>query len=246
MKSVSTTIRKWSIGFLIFATAGILLGGCRKSDDDYDDVPSAGLMAFNLSPDKSAIGIALSGNSISSSPLNYTAYTGQYINIYTGNRTIEGFDYNSNAPFTNSNFNFEPDKYYSLFIVGADTTHQNIVVTDNFDSLSATNGKAYVRYINAIPDSTQPLVKISGGGSDVFNQAAAFASVSQFAEVAPGSVSINISNNGNINANRNIDLATGKAYTVLLIGKPGESNNEQAVQIKFIENGTLSDSTSGN
>ncbi|HMF70766.1 MAG TPA: DUF4397 domain-containing protein, partial [Flavitalea sp.] len=106
--------------------------------------------------------------------------------------------------------------------------------------------KAYIRYINAIPDSTQPVVKISSGGSDIFNQAAAFASVSQFTEVAPGSVSINISNNGNINANRNIDLATGKAYTVLFIGKPGESNNEQAVQIKFIENGTLSDSTSGN
>jgi len=245
MESVSKTIRKWSIGFLIFATAGILLGACRKSDDNYDEVPSAGLMAFNLSPDKSAIGIALSGNSISSSPLNYTAYTGQYISIYTGNRTIEGFDYNSNTAFTNSNFNFEPSKYYSLFIVGVDTTYQNIVATDNFDSLSASNGKAYVRYINGIPDSSQPVVKISGGGSDIFNQPAAFASVSQFTETTPGSVSVNITNNGSINANRSIDVAAGKAYTILLIGKAGESNNEQAVQIKFIENGTLTDSTSG-
>jgi hypothetical protein len=100
-----------------------------------------------------------------------------------------------------------------------------------------------VRFVNAIPDSSQPVVKIASNGTDVFNQAAKFATVSEFLPVNPGSVAVTVSNSGNININRNIELAEKKAYTVLLIGKPGETGNDKALQIRFIENGTLTDST---
>jgi hypothetical protein len=246
MKSVKESIRKLGAGLLILATGGILLTACNKSDNDQIDIPSAGLMAFNLAPDKPGIGIALSGNSISPSPLNYTAFTGQYINIYPGNRSIEAYDVISNGAFTNTSYSFNPDKLYSLFVVGADSSHSNIVVQDNFDSLSASNGKAYVRFVNAIPDSSQPVVKISANGTDAFSQPAKFATVSDFFAVNPGSIAVSVSNSGNINVNRNIDLAEKKAYTVLLIGKPGAATTEEALQIRFIENGTLTDSTTNN
>jgi hypothetical protein len=243
MRNVRTKISRLGIGALLLAAAGLFLTACRKSDNNYPDIPAAALMAFNLAPDKGAIGIALSGNSISSVPLNYTAFTGQYINIYPGNRSIQAFNYNSNSDFTNSSYSFSPDKFYSLFVVGADTVYKNVVVEDNFDSLSASNGKAYVRFINAIPDSSQPMVKIAQGGTEVFNQPSPFTSVSGFAAVTPGAVSVSISNNGNVNANRTIDLTEKKAYTVLFLGKPGETNPDKAIQIRFIENGTLTDST---
>lgn len=221
-------------------SAIVVLSSCNKSDTDYTDIPSSALMAFNLSPSKNAIGIALSGNSISNQPLNYTSFTGQYLNIYAGNRNIEAYDYNMNAPFTNTSYNFEQDKYYSLFVVGADSAYRNIVAVDNFDSLSGSNGKAYVRFINAIPDSTVPIVKLTVNGTSAVNAPARYAEVSQFTAIDPGNVAVDINNNGNISAMRNIDLAAKKAYTILFIGKSGASG-DQALQIRFIENGTLSD-----
>lgn len=242
MKNLSASIRKWGVGLIVIASAGVVLSACRKTDTSYPDIPASALMAFNLSPDKNAIGIALSGNSISNTPLTYTSFTGQYLNIYTGNRTIEAYDYNANIPFTNTNYNFEQDKYYSLFVIGSDSAFRSIVVADNFDSLSATNGKAYVRYINAIPDSSMPVVKMTVNGNSVVNRPVSYAAVSQFTAIDPGSVAVDISNGSNINASRNIDLVAKKAYTVLFIGKPGQSG-DKALQIRFIDNGTLADST---
>jgi uncharacterized protein DUF4397 len=244
MKSVKSTLKRLSIGLLTIVGAGVLLTACNKSDDQNIDLPAAGLMAFNLVSDKPAIGIALSGNSINPSPLGYTAFTGQYINIYPGNRSVEAYDFMSLNGFTNSTHAFEADKYYSLFVVGADSVYRNVIVNDNFDSLSASNGKAYIRFVNAIPDSSAPVVKITSGGSDVINRPAGFASVSSFTEVNPGSLNINVSNGGNISATRAIDVADKNAYTILLTGRPGATNPDKAIQIKFIRNGALTDSTS--
>ncbi len=41
-----------------------------------------------------------------------------------------------------STFNFEMGKYYSLFVTGSDSAYRNVVAVDNFDSLSAADGKA--------------------------------------------------------------------------------------------------------
>lgn len=246
MNSVKTRFRKFGIGLLFIVASGVLITACNKSDNDNIDIPAAGLMAFNLAPDQPAVGIALSGNSINASPLGYTAFTGQYINIYPGNRSVEAYDFISNAGFTESNFNFEPDKYYSLFVVGADSVYKNIVVPDNFDSLSASNGKAYIRFVNAIPDSSQPVVKINSGATEAVNEAAPFTKVSSFVAVNPGSINIEIKNGGNISATRTIEVADKKAYTILFAGQPGELNNDKSIQIRFIQNGTLTDSTAKN
>jgi hypothetical protein len=245
MKNILRNLRNNRLTLSVVMVSAVLFAACRKSDSNHVDIPAAALMAFNVAPDKPAIGIALSGNTINQSPLGYTSFTGQYLNIYPGNRSIEAYDYNSNTSFATSDYSFDPDKYYSLFVVGADSSYRNVVALDNFDSLSGSNGKAYLRYLNAIPDSSNPVVKISAAGQEVANSPAAFATISEFTEVTPGSVNISVSNNGNINANRVIELSERKAYTVLLLGKPGDSDTAKAVQIRFIENGTLSDTASG-
>ena len=242
MKSIQK-LRRLTLGVFLLIAGGIFLSACQKNDNDNIDIPAAALMAFNLSPDKEAIGIALSGNTISPAPLNYTAFTGQYVSIYPGNRTIDAYDYFNQTGFANSNFNFQPDKYYSLFVVGADTVFNNIVVEDNFDSLSGSNGKAYVRFVNAIPDSSKPVLKVTAAGQQLLNEPSAYASVSSFTEVTPGKVAVNLTNGGNINVSRDIDVAERKAYTVLLLGKPGSTDSDKALQIRFIQNGTLSDSS---
>lgn len=222
----------------------IIFSSCLKSDDNNNPgTPASGLMAFNLSPDKSAIGIALSGNNLTNTALAYTNYTGGYLNIYSGSRTVEAYDAGSGNAFTGSDYNFEQDKYYSLFVVGKDSTYQNVIVNDQLDSLSSTSGKAYIRYINAVPDSSQPLVTVSDNANSVISENADFASVSGFVEINPGNANIAINNSNNIQAARTITLEERKAYTILFSGVPGSTDTTQSVQIKYIENGTLKDST---
>lgn len=218
--------------------AGVVLTSCDKDNfDDNNNQDVSGLMAFNLAPEKS-VSFAISGNWINNTPLAYGNYTGGYVSIYPGNRPVAAFDYATGDTLASASFDFAVGQYYSVFTVGAGSNFQNVIVHDNIDSLSASNGQSYVRYINAIGGSTSPNVKISSNGTDVVNTSAAFASVSEFVPVAPGSVAIAVTEGSTINASRTITTEAKKVYTILLMS--GNTSAEPA-QIKFIVNGTLED-----
>ena len=224
-------------GVIALAT---LFSSCKK-DDVGVQTPVAGLMAFNLVPDQPGVHVTLSGNLIPGSPLAYTSFTGTYINVYAGNRTIESYNAATSASLDSVPFTFEKDKYYSLFVVGANGNYKNIVSEDNFDSLTASSGKAYIRYVNAIPDSSGARVTATSNGANVINNSASYGHVSDFVAVTPGQVSINVTNEGSVQANRTITVDQQKAYTVLLMGLPSQTDESKKVQIRFIENGTVTD-----
>lgn len=118
MKNIFSSIRMSVIPASCFVLATVLLAACSKFDDDDkgDNTPVAGLMAFNLAPDQGAVAIALSGNNLTNEPLAYTNYTGTYQRVFTGSRDVESYDYSSDSTLSKVNFNFEADKYYSLFV----------------------------------------------------------------------------------------------------------------------------------
>jgi hypothetical protein len=243
MNKVFSYLRRSMVPLLAVATAGLLFSACLKDkDNDTNDVPAAGLMTFNLAPDQQSVVVTLSNNTLTRTPLAYTNYSGVYQPIYVGNRTVDAFDYPETTPLASTSFNFEQDKYYSLFVVGNNNSYRNVISHDNIDSLSASNGKAYIRYINGITDSVNAsTVTISAGGSNVVNDNAAYASVSQFTSLNPGEVTIAVKNSNGVDANRNITVEQNKVYTVLLTGVPGETDDSKKVQIKYILNGTLTD-----
>lgn len=238
MKNYLSYTRKYLTALGILLLAGVLFIACKKDDNNGIPVPMSGIMTFNLVPDQEAIGVALSGSVLTSTPLAYTNYSGRYQNVYSGNYTIES--YGRDSTLASEEYSFESDRYYSLFVVGMDSAYQNIIVHDNIDSLSSSSGLAYIRYINAIPDPGSPMVNISAGGEEVVNEAAAFGNVSEFAGVSSGDITIDVGNENNIAADRTITVEGGKVYTILLIGVPGSTDPDREVQIKYIENGTLS------
>ena len=243
MNKILSCFRKSLLPVVAVAVAGILFSACLKDNDgDNSQIPAAGLMAFNLAPDQQSLVIRLSGNSLTQTPLAYQNFTGVYQNIYTGNRSVSAYDYPESTPLVTSNQSFEQGKYYSLFVVGIDSNYRNVISTDNFDSLSGSTGKAYVRYINAVIDSVNTAnVTITSGGSSVVNDNALYATVSEFKEVAPGEISIAVKSSNGVDVNRTISVEAKKVYTILLSGVPGETDENSKVQIKFVTNGTLSD-----
>lgn len=214
----------------------LVFTACKKNDVEYPRTPVAALMAFNLAPDKSAVGFSLSGNQFGNAALNYTGYTGTYLPIFVGTREVRSVDLNSGSTIAFTNGSFADSMYYSAFVLGTTGNYRNVVVKDNLDSLTATAGKAWVRFVNAIPDSSSiPVVTIGNDGSEP----AAYATVSAFKQVDAGTVSSAINNNSNISVSRNITLEQNKIYTVLFVGRPGQADSSQAVQIKFIQNGSI-------
>jgi hypothetical protein len=217
-----------------------LLSACKKTLDTGTQPPVSGLMAFNLVPDKASVGVTISGQNLTNFPLLYTSYTGNYVAVYAGNRDVASYDFNSGATLATTSQLFEDSARYSVFVVGANGNYRNLIVKDHLDSLSSTTGQAFVRYVNAIADSTkQPLVTISSNGTDVFNNSAPFATVSDFKGITPGDISVKVVNESAINSSRTITVENGKIYTILLVGIPEQTDSTKAVQIKFIQNGTV-------
>ena len=239
MKKLVLVFRRNILLFISIVALSILFSACKKDLTSQQSTPAAGLMAFNLVPDNGPISITLSNNPFTTNPLAYTNYTGTYRGVYVGSRDVISYDYNSNTQLAKSNQLFEDSAYYSLFVLGANGNFRNVIVKDNFDSLSSTSGKAFVRYINAIPDSTKPMVTVASDDSQVFDGSASFATVTDFKGVTPGNIDVSVSNGSNINANRTIAVENGKIYTILLSGIPNATDTTKAVQIKFIQNGSL-------
>ena len=219
----------------------LLFGACKKPLDTGSQPPVAGLMAFDLVPDKASIGITVGGQNLTNFPLLYTNYTGTYLGIYPGNRDVVSYDFNTGATLATTTGLFNDSARYSVFVVGANGSYRNLVVKDNLvDSLSSATGEAFVRYVNGIADSTrQPLVTISANGTDVFNNNAPFGTVSDFKGITPGDISVKVVNEAAINSSRTITVENGKIYTILFTGIPQVTDSTKAVQIRFIQNGTV-------
>lgn len=220
--------------FLLVVTG--LLMACKKDKND-PNPEVAGLMTFHLVSDQPSIGVTLSGNTLPGSPYNYLGYTGYYANIFPGNREIQSYGGGS-TPLVSSNYNFETGEYYSLFVVGANGVYRHIVVEDDYDSLTATAGRSYIRYINAIPDSISATIGIGEPGGNL-SFTAPYGEVSDFQSVTAGPVTISVAANAVTDTTRTITLEEKKAYTVLLTGRRDATNDNEKVQIRFIENGRI-------
>lgn len=232
---------KWITIAAMTAFAAVTFSSCLKSvsDDSNNNAPVAGLMSFNLAPDKSAVNISL-GNSSFANGVGYIGYTGGYLSIYAGTRTTQVTETGSgNTLGSPVDYTYETNKYYSSFLIGANGTYTNLITRDNFDSLPAANPQAYVRYINAIPDSSHPTVTLTVDGTAANTASAGFGTLSNFIAIPTGTLHIAVSNGGSIQTTRDIPTTTAKVYTILIVGVPGSTDPTQAVQLKYVENGTL-------
>ncbi|HUC82631.1 MAG TPA: DUF4397 domain-containing protein [Flavisolibacter sp.] len=234
-------VRRTGVTLGLLFTLSIVLSSCLKDNENVAPTPVAALMAFNLAPDQQGINIGLSGNALPGGALPYAGYTGRYLNVYPGNRMVEAVSAVSGQRLDSLSFNFQQSKFYSLFVVGNAGTYRNVLVEDNYDSLTASSGKAYVRFINALSNAPSSNVVITSNGTNLFNSSAAFGDVSGFVAVNPGEVTVQVSNEGAVSANRTITLSQQKAYTVLLTGLPNQTDASKEVQIRFVENGTVTD-----
>lgn len=221
-------------------TSMLIISSCKKDPINVPLQPVAGFMAFNLAADKPNVGFAISGSNLTNSAVAFTGYTGAYVSIYTGNRVVEAYDFGSGATISSQSAVFKDSSYNSSFLLGYNGIYKTIVVEDKLIPLTATTGKAWVRYVNAIADTAaNSIVTVSSNGDNTINESASFARVSEFQLVNAGPITINVTDSAAISANRTITVEENKIYTLLLVGVPNETDPAKIVQVKYIQNGQL-------
>jgi hypothetical protein len=218
----------------------VAFSACKKDSNNNIRTPSAGLMAFNLVPDKASVSYVLSGNRLTNTPLNYNGFTGGYLSVGVGSAEIKAIDPSNDSTLATGSASFADSSYYSVFTVGRNGSYHNVVVNDSLNSLVVASGQAYVRFINAIPDSAyMPKVTISSGDSSIVNTNASFGTISPFTKIRAGSIDVKVSNGDSIAATRTIAVDESKVYTILLTGMPGAADTSRSIQVKYINNGTV-------
>lgn len=238
MKALANFIQKRYVAIFITMMATMVLVSCSKNDDgpDLPNTPSAGLMAFNLAPDRTSVGFALGSNQLGA-PLGYTGYTGNYLPINVGSRQVRAFDANNGQTLAINTYTFSDSALYSVFLVGYNGVYRNVIALDDNatnGTVNATPGKAWIRYVNAVADTgVRANVTLAG-----IEEEAAFGVVPPFRAVNAGTVTVGISSDNYFNVSRNITLEENKVYTVLFVGIPGNSDPQLAPQAKYIVNGT--------
>lgn len=234
-------IKAWQTKSLFLCALLILtFSSCKKTPAVATTSTASGLMAFNLIPDSTfSIAFTFSNISLTNTPIPYPSYTGSYMAINSGNQQVGLYKANPNSLLANTTFVFQPTKYYSAFAMGANGNYKDVIIADKVDSLPTGTGNAFVRFVNAIPDSSKPTVTIALNGNNIVNEAAPFGAVSDFVGVTPGSISVNMDNGSTISANKTISVGANNVYTILLVGIPGVSDTTRAIRISYILNGTV-------
>lgn len=227
-----------SIFSLLIASFSIFISSCNKKSDTPERAGS-GLMVVNLAADRNAIGFYVDGGSITYSPLAFTNYNGGYQPIYAGSRTVSAFDFNIGSTLASADQNFEEGKYYSAFLMGNNNGYETVVAHDNLDSLQALGTQTYVRFVNAVADSSVATsVRTTQMENQPVEMPVPFKTVSGFEAAHSGDISVELLRNGSIATQRTLNLEPNKVYTVLLAGIPGNSGSD-SLQIKYITNGTV-------
>src|SRR5699024_11166109 len=152
--------------------------------------------------------------------LPYMAYTGGYVKIFPGNRSTDAVAGDTHNTLTSKTFDYETNKYYSLFVIGTEGDYENVIVNDGLDTLQANKGNTYFRFINAISDKTPVTSKVANDTADLLSQEAAYGEVAPFTALDSGAVTISITDNNTINVERDVQLESQKAYTFLISGNP--------------------------
>lgn len=220
--------------------ASLALSSCSKSNDS-DSTPVAGVMVYNLATDQDAVGLSFSGNSLNVS-IPYSQYIAGYSAVYAGQHTISSANSTNGTALAQTATTFEAGKYYSLMVAGANGNYRNIIINDNLENLSSVNGAAFVRFVNAIPDSAKPTITITPQNSTPETISSfGFGTVSAFREAATtDSVTIAISNGSTIQASRKVAFQPNYVYTIGLLGDPANTATGKQVAIGLYPMGTLS------
>ena len=234
MKAHLSILQKRPWNFLLCAFTIFSLASCQKENPSYEYIPSSGVMAYNLAPDLPAVAFTVGTVPISGA-LNFSGHTANYVPVTTGEKLWGAMNLNSGAMISSQNSTFNENEKYSAFLVGYNGVYKTVLSVDQAGVEGRINGKAWVRYINAIADSSSAMnVSIAGQA-----ESAVYGTVSEYRPLDAGLVTVGISSTNQFDVSQTLTLEQDKLYTVLFVGNPAANSDQLRPQARLVMNGKL-------
>jgi hypothetical protein len=140
----------------VAALATLAFASCLKNNGAVD-TPRAGILVDLLSPNATNTTVILNGNTIGTN-VSFGSIPLLYNQVAYGNGNLSIFGITT-AQLLNHNFDADPGKYYSIFVVDSVSKMKAIMVTDSVD-YPGTSDSIKVRFYNFAPNSQGLSVRV--------------------------------------------------------------------------------------
>lgn len=213
------TFIKNNTPFIVLVFSTLFLFSSCKLDDNYTYTEVSGVAAVNAIPGTKKVSIALDQNRLNSNwneHFNYTDFL-YYRKAYPGTRQVSVYASNSIAndgerQWLKQQVTLKPGLFYSLFVVGKDSTDAEILLTE--DNFSTKNNRvAQVRFMNLSPDEEAISFTVSKLDSLNFINKK-FKAYQPFKEYATGEVYKITLSSGTLKKEFDFKPVSGKVYTI--------------------------------
>lgn len=217
------------LGAVLLGSIG--LTSCLNNDDEVPIPQDLGYVSFyNVSPDSNGLNFYSDDVAANSSLVGYSQFL-NYLGIQQGNRKITVKS--SGNVLDTLSLNVSKNRFYSVF---ATNKFNELELTAYEDAIATPAAdKLLLRFIHLSPDTPQITVKIEGQERPIGNFN--YKQTIQFSEASPilnkNIYLINTETQDTL-VSKQVNLTSGKVYTVLALGLLNTTNQAQKLKIETI------------
>jgi hypothetical protein len=215
---ISTNLKSSFKMLLAAVTLSAVVTSCSK---DFDNTPApsvSGLNMIHASPTAEKFDFFV-GNTRGNNEDFFLGKKLGYYNVYSGTSKISITKKGSQTALASENFNFAPERGYSLFVIGKLDSVKFLMVKDSV-SLPAS-GKANIRFVNVSPDAPALNLAVGTAATDLVTDKA-YKQYSEFTTIdAATKVTFTAKNKatGAVEATLpDVEIKSGSTYTVWVKG----------------------------
>lgn len=234
MKSFFMRFHK-SVAVLFLLTSTICWFGCLP-DDNNQPLPDAAFVSiYHGSPDAPDLDIYTEARKITQSPLRF-GESFPYSQFFVGKRQLRFSPHLAVNTLLESEFTFEKDKVYTLFLVNTVSQLEVLQVEDIWSEPDADH--AQIRLANLSPDSGEIEVVLNAD-INLFGEGHDFQEVSEFKKIEKGKYSVEVRSKatGEVLVSSNeIDLRGNRVYSLIIRGLETPLNSNKPISIQLLTN----------
>lgn len=213
--------------FFIALLSVSVLSGCLKDNDDFNNIPRAGLTLVNAYAPAPYIIQNADHNELTSgyNPLRYNTYSNLPLSLFTGNRKITTFSPDHKL-LVDTTFTFKDSTYYTSFVYGTAEMPKQIITEDK--SVDKLKDQSALRFFHLANNTAKVNVYLNTTETAIYSareQEGALVGPNlehaKFVAQASGKTNIIITDEaGKKLIERSVDLAAGRYYSIILTGTP--------------------------
>ncbi len=215
-------------------TIVLLFNACKKDDVEYTPTIAA-LSVVNASPNSTSVDFYIENQKVNTNALAFGEKI-EYQRVYQGNRGTVVTAAGSQTPLLSKTIALQGGEYHSLYIVGKIDALDYVFLKDEVSDPEAS--KAKVRFMNLSPDAPALNMEITGETTTFTDLA--YKGYTSFKNVNAALSTITLKNKatGDVVATlTNVDLKSGKIYTVWSKGLVNTTVDAQKLTIQVTQQG---------